>query len=166
MGFLDILRSKFAKAPKREEAGTLLLKSPVASKDIPTGVDVQIVASGTGGRRVSSSVAPTPSVTSAPPKLEPPTLEEFTQQIRGKARTIQSQLQPILEIAGLTSPQALAVSRREELKVEAKRRGKGFTRLEGQRFIGGAGGVISLRRARGRGATSEVISDMVGDIKT
>ena len=52
----------------------------------------------------------------------------------------------------LTVNQRRALLRRVELKNIARARGKGFTRLETQRFLGGARGVSALRKAKRKGA--------------
>ena len=96
VSFFQTVKSFFRKSEPLPQAGRLLVKpGQVSSKDIPSGTTVEVISSTSGGgRRVSSSVAPTPSVTSAPPKLEPPTLEQFTESIGGqaRARTISEQL--------------------------------------------------------------------------
>lgn len=46
--------------------------------------------------------------------------------------------------------EAIAISRRQRLKIEAERRGRPFTRLETQRFLGGGLGVRALRRGTAR----------------
>ena len=56
----------------------------------------------------------------------------------------------VLEKAGLSKEEAEALAKRELMRREAKRRGKGFTKLEAERFLGGGKGVKSLRIATSR----------------
>lgn len=55
----------------------------------------------------------------------------------------------------VTAQEQLAVAKRRQLKIVAKQRGRGFTRTEAQRFLGGAVGVSRLRSARAKGVTAE-----------
>ena len=41
-------------------------------------------------------------------------------------------------VNGLTPSEQTAINRRAELKAVAKERGRGFSRLEAQRFLGGS----------------------------
>ncbi|KKN48519.1 hypothetical protein LCGC14_0652120 [marine sediment metagenome] len=56
--------------------------------------------------------------------------------------------------------EAIAISRRQQLKIEAERRDRPFTRLETQRFLGGGLGVRALRRGTERAGRIEDITGL------
>lgn len=56
----------------------------------------------------------------------------------------------VLEKIGLSKRESEVLAKREFIRREAIRRGKGFTRLEVERLLGGGKGVKSLRRATSR----------------
>ena len=66
----------------------------------------------------------------------------------------------VLEKSGLSKEESEALAKREEARRESIRRGKGFTRLELERFLGGGKGIKSLRKAMSRirkaGAGAEI----------
>jgi hypothetical protein len=70
--------------------------------------------------------------------------------------------------------QALALQRRQQLKAEAARRGRGFTRLEAERFLGGGRGKRELREAvradrqrfrKGEATVKEFIKEVKPEVK-
>ena len=68
--------------------------------------------------------------------------------------------------AGFSSAEIRALQRRAELKVEAERRGRGFTRVEAERFLGGGAGINALRSAvRGGGKISRFVADIRKKLK-
>ena len=59
----------------------------------------------------------------------------------------------------VTEEERAAVQRRVLLKETAEARGRGFTRIEAQRFLGGATGVSALRSARRKGLTIATLEE-------
>ena len=120
----------------------------------------------TGGQsRPSDPVLVTPSGrvvgTARPPALRPrprpsgrgggqsrpsgPVLVTPSGRVVGTARV------PRKPFSGLTRTERSALVKREQIRLDAKRRGKGFTRLEVRRRLGGGTGVVALRSARRKG---------------
>ena len=66
----------------------------------------------------------------------------------------------------VTEAQArLAIERRKQLKLVAEARGRGFTRIEAQRFLGGAAGVSALRAGTRAGFKPQVFGKISPDVE-
>ena len=112
--------------------------SPSASVTI---VDSGGSGGGSGGTITTTELPTTTLPTTTLPTPTPTPLSKLQQ-------SIQQQYQD----AGLTQKQAQAIMRRAQMQVESERRGRGFTRLEAERYLGGGKGIKSLREATRRGA--------------
>ena len=86
---------------------------------------------------------------SLPTQLEA-TKQDLTSIQRFEASKDLAKKTGVLEEIGLSKKGAEALAKREFVRREAKRRGRSFTRLELERFLGGGKGISSLRIATSR----------------
>ena len=153
MGVFDFITDRFKKTPEPEITKTVLpptIQEPIRSVDIGTSTQPRV-----GGVTIKGESVFRPRTSR----------QEIIQKVTGERPQLTqpkeiTQLKQTLISQGLTSQQASAVAKREQLKQQAIARGRGFTRTESQRFVGGARGVRALREGRQRGATSRKVREI------
>ncbi len=133
-------------SPQQSFATRETLEEAAKQSLIPSEVGPQMSVAPTGtGRSRTFDAGDLPRSTPAPTQTIAP-IQSFPKPTGASGPTQQQRFQASQQVQRDTA----IIQRRQQLSEEATRRGKGFTRLEGERFLRPAGGIRRLRRATAR----------------